>query len=126
MRFEAVLGVDDGGLRDGLLDLFDGLKGVEVLTLAHVLLILVRFPDLPDTEEAELLVHRCVSRRLRGSASGQVVNVAVRSAILIWMRRSKSNQQNVFASQNSKTFRKENREMTQPLISYLDLERCFW
>ena len=95
MTSEAVvLGVEyhGGGLRrDGLLDLLDGLEGVEVLTLAHVLLILVvvvrvATAGLPDAEEAELLVHRSVGRRLRGSAGGQVVDVAVRSAeVLIWI-----------------------------------------
>ena len=102
MTSEAVvLGVEyhGGGLRrDGLLDLLDGLEGVEVLTLAHVLLILVvvvrvaTAAGLPDSEEAELLVHRSVGRRLRGPAGGQVVDVAVRSAVLIWFcgKRSKS------------------------------------
>ena len=66
-------------LRDGLFDLLDGLEGVEVLTLAHVLLVPVRSSD---AEEAELLVHGSVGRRLRRSAGCQVVYVSVRSAIL--------------------------------------------
>ena len=66
-------------LRDGLLDLLDGLEGVEVLTLAHVLFVPARSPD---AEEAELLVHWSVGRRLGRSAGCQVVYVSVRSAIL--------------------------------------------
>ena len=80
MILEAVLSVDNGGLREGLLNLFDGLKGVEVLTLANVFLRLAS----PDAEEAELLVHRSVGRRLRSSSGGKVVDVPVRSEILIW------------------------------------------
>ena len=83
MCYEAVLSVDHGGPRDGLLYLFDGLEGVEVLTLAHV--FLVRVVGLPDAEEVELLVRWCVGRRPRGSAGGQVVDVAVRSAVLIYL-----------------------------------------
>ena len=71
--------MDHCSLRDGLFDLLDGLEGVKVLTLAHVLLVLARSPD---AEEAELLVHGCVGRRLRRSAGRKVVYVSVRPAIL--------------------------------------------
>ena len=81
MRFAGVVvGVDHGVPGDGLLDLFDGLEGVKVLTLADVVFVLIIFVRvaLRDAEEPELLVHRGVCRRLRGPAGRQVVDVTVR------------------------------------------------